>query len=695
MNNEFNARPGTQEQLNDKVEAEAKAKTTRTIVGDNVVASILAKFMDLTQIKAHPGARSHAGAVAEVLTPLYDVATDCLRFSMYFFHPIQQCAQQVYHTAVPLSPVSSQLHKFCIQSVINNQLSHVTAFMGAPRTWGLILRTIDVRPRQLTCIATSSQRIIAACEDIIVIYDVVTGVPLQSLHAPEPVTKIQDSPDGSILFFMHLSSATMWDVQTGGLIYTFTTQFKINDITVSESYIACGLADGTVIFWDVHTKKGKCFGNCQPVVAIYWLSPQRLAVATQSSFYIHDITDNMTSPSLDIPGKVWGMVYLGSGGGFLVGVSGTDEKHLFITNTYMHNPQLLFQNTLPSGAKPYTRESPVHIGKLSNPTLVGNEIMCITPANGVQLFNTWSYNWTSGPLVLGAATSVAVSLNRNLVVQTKDSIQIFSSDVVKSDKAPNDTFSSHVYPLGKEYIVCLQTNKHLTLLKLETLQEVYPDWDPSLPGSLPTARQSTITQTPLGCGLIAGFSISVIMKVWRSGTSLPEQTEAADEGVLLSGLSPEHTRIAMVYSSPQLELCVEDVEHGTILANLPLKRGDFGTGKVYDLVFDSETRFHLKVDGPGWHVQIPHEITLSPSEGYSHTITRGDPVPLSEPRAIPPYKLDLNCEWVIDAKSRKICWIPPGNLRRGDGGHFWAGLSLVMVGDDGVVRKLSFRKPDC
>ena len=68
---------------------------------------------------------------------------------------------------------------------------------------------------------------------------------------------------------------------------------------------------------------------------------------------------------------------------------------------------------------------------------------------------------------------------------------------------------------------------------------------------------------------------------------------------------------------------------------------------------------------------------------------------MSEPRAMPPYALDANREWVLDRESRKICWIPPGNVRRGNGGHFWAGLSLVMVGDDGVVKKLSFKESDC
>jgi hypothetical protein len=136
---------------------------------------------------------------------------DCLRLSMQHFnalllpHPTvratRQCAQQIYHTALPLSPTSSLLHNSCIQSVIDNQLSHVTAFSGAPSEWGLLLRTIDVRPRQLACIATSAQRIVAACEDIVNIYDAVTFVLRQSLHIPETVTKIQGSPDGSYTVF--------------------------------------------------------------------------------------------------------------------------------------------------------------------------------------------------------------------------------------------------------------------------------------------------------------------------------------------------------------------------------------------------------------------------------------------------------------------------------------------------------------
>ena len=65
-------------------------------------------------------------------------------------------------------------------------------------------------------------------------------------------------------------------------------------------------------------------------------------------------------------------------------------------------------------------------------------------------------------------------------------------------------------------------------------------------------------------------------------------------------------------------------------------------GNVYDLTFDSETRFYLKMNRPGWHVQIPYNIFTSPSGRYSHLITEGEPIPLLKPRATPPYILDAN-----------------------------------------------------
>jgi len=593
------------------------------------------------------------------------------------------------------------------------------------------MRTINVGPKQLTCIATSAESIIAACEDIVNIYDAATFVLRQSLYIfiPEAATKIKSSPDGSILYLSHSSSITIWDVQTGGQIHIFTTRPKISDFAVSPTgdHIACGLSSGLVTSWDIHTKEGKDFGNGQPVVTIIWLSSQEVVVATQSSVYIYNIGVGRISSTLPISGHVWGMVQLaseGSSGGVVdeaVGGAVRDEGEDIYEDADdgVHEGEFLvgiMQSSVGVGQDLYTFEiikcdqghlwihqqlySPSRLesfhspGQLLHPILVDKEVACITLPSGVQSFNTTSHNWTNNPLLLGAAKSVAVSQNKNLIVQTKDSIQIFSTDILMSGKSQNDVHPSHIYPLGEKHIACiLHPNRHLTLLKLETLRELHPDNNTSPLGPLLT------NQFPSACasvsrGLVAEFGISAIIQAWRSGTPLPEWTEAADEDEPLGGTSPGRTRIVTVYGSPRQELHVKDAKDGAILAKLPLGHNDLGMGKVYDLAFDSETRFHLKIDRVEQRVQIPYDITASPSGQHLYTITRGEPVALSESRETPPYTLDANCEWVLDAESRKVCWIPPENIRRGNGGHFWAGLLLVMVGVDGVVRKLAFKGPD-
>ena len=337
----------------------------------------------------------------------------------------------------------------------------------------------------------------------------------------------------------------------------------------------------------------------------------------------------------------------------------------------------------------------MHSGQLTHLTSVGREVVCITSPSGVQSFNLESCRWTNKPPLLSTATSVAVSLNRNLVVQTEDSIQIFSVDVLRSEEVRSDVRPSHIYPLGKKYILCvLQPNRSLTLLESETLRELRPD-DGAFPFGELLHGRSLSARPSFFPGLVATFDVLETTRAWLLGDPLPEQIEVVDEDTLqpLYGLSPACTTMVTIYNPNAWTVLVYDTKRGGLLAAVEDDR--LGSGEVYDITFDSETRFYLKIDGPEQHVQISYDITPSPSDGFLHTITKGEPMPLSEPRATPPYTLDVNCEWVLDAKFRKICWISPGDVRRGDGGHFWNGLSLIMVGDDGVVRKVSFKEPDC
>ena len=532
------------------------------------------------------------------------------------------------------------------------------------------------------------------------IYDAITGVLQQSLSAPEIVTKIQASPDGSTLFFAHSLFVTMWDVQTGGLIHTFTTPSKINDIALSTTgdHIACGLSDGFVEFWNIHTKrKGRIFKNGQPVITIHWQSPMELVVAAQSSVYIHEIASGATSNTVSIPGHVWGLVHL-CNDEFLVGTlmsgKGTNQEQCSLKVVSCRHQSVVHGRQPPMRLGQLVlqeRQSPVHYGQLTHPMIVGDKIACITPPSGVQLFSTKSYDWTKTPPLLATAMSMSISLNRNLAVQTKDSIQIFTIGVLTSHEDRNIR-TSGVYPLGENHILCFQSTGHITLLESETMRGLSPDDDILLFRPLAKDKAQSIPisyfSKPNNRARASLFNppvASQAMMAWRSGEPFPRR-EFFYGDLPLIGLSPERTAIIYIF---KWGLIVEDLKYGILLASLSVE----WIGKVYDLAFDSETRFYIKIDGPEGHVQTPYDIITSSSRP-PYTIVKGEPVPLSEPRARPPYTLDENCEWVLDARSRKICWISPSNLRRGEGGHFWVGSTLVMVRDDGVVN-VTFKEPDC
>jgi hypothetical protein len=253
--------------------------------------------------------------------------------------------------------------------------------------------------------------------------------------------------------------------------------------------------------------------------------------------------------------------------------------------------------------EPLSTWSLVHPGEeLSSPMLTSGVVAWITLPRGVRLFDPLSWGSMHSIPLLDRATSVAVSLNRNLVAQIEDSLQIFSLDVLKDREVHNGIRTSHVYPLGRSHIVCLlQPDRHLTILELETLRKLHPNQYTSLLISLLT-NQPPPARASFSRGLVAEFGLSVVVQAWRRGTPLPKWVEIADGDPPLSGLSPDCTRIVTFYDSPRWELRVKDAIDGMILANLPLGDDGLEMGRVYDVIFDSETRFHLRVDGPAGHV---------------------------------------------------------------------------------------------
>ena len=540
--------------------------------------------------------------------------------TVYFFHPIQQSAQQIYHTAFPLLPLSSELYRTHQQGIPHDR-THITGFLGAPSDWGLLLTTISVGPRRPTAIATFAEKIAIACEDVVNIYDAVTFALEQSLRIPQSVTRIQGSTDGSILYSTHSRSVALWDIQTGGLIDTFHTGSEINDTAVSQTdgHIACCLSDLSVVCRNGRTKNEDSFlgyfVGCQPVVTICWSSPVKLAVATTNSIYIINIDTGVTLGGEGVF-TVWGMVVSWSDK-LMVGVFQPDgaEDQEVGTSSFIGSKW-------PRSEEPFHLkgwETPKFCGQLRSPMYVGNKIGCITPPNGVQVFHTLDHRWTKPPLP-EKAKSLAVSLDENLVVQTEDSVQIFSLDILESETTRKDEELSHAYPLGENHAVCLRIDRQLTILELETLRSLRPGVDTLLLEPSPTKPPAPDCELR-GRGLVAEYGVSTVVQAWGSFTSLPRRTGGAEEDAILGGSSPMGTRIATLYGLPGRELRVKEGADGTILAKLPLgDNSSEGEGVAYDLTFTSETRFCLKVDGSGYHLKIPYDIVPSSSGRYPYTI---------------------------------------------------------------------------
>lgn len=127
-------------------------------------------------------------------------------------------------------------------------------------------------------------------------------------------------------------------------------------------------------------------------------------------------------------------------------------------------------------------------------------------------------------------------------------------------------------------------------------------------------------------------------------------------------------------------VCIRDMGDGRLLAKLLFENP--GPTCPLDITFDSENRFHSHHDT----YRIPHIFVTSSEPGTpGHSIVRREKLPL----VLRPWKRHFSvydsCEWVVNG-SKRICWIPTGYS------YCWAESTLVMAGQDGTLRKFTFRE---
>jgi WD40 repeat protein len=636
-------------------------------------------------------------------------------------------AQHIYHTALPLSPETSILRSrfFGIHpSVEDDWTTRQTSSSSLPATWGAILRTIKADSGKFAFVAVAGQRIAAVCEENIVnVYDAVTGVIRLSLNAPRRVTKVEGSPDGTVLFCAHRCAReiTLWDTQTGGLIHTFTTKFEIDDIAISLAgkYLASCSSDGTFRFWEV---ENRCGGSCflgEPIVSICWLEPEdQVALALKGTVVVLEITTGRTLHTFPVTGSVRGVAFSAGKRQLAVWLTSKIGSIIVVINISRESRLISFYPPMRTCSFTFSGS--------------GDQVVCATETGYLRFFcitlspPKW-YEWLSD---LGAIHSVGLLRSGHLVVNVGGFIQLLAMEYARPHDTSPDPRIYRVHPLDNGRAICAFSSvredvANLSVLDVETMKTL-ADY------RIGTGCLNPSSTLPIVCVSInSGIAVlcfrgsdGFVLRLQVIGGNLPKWESSISRVALLGAVSPDGKSFVTIAKGRDSgwEICARKVSHGGSLG--PVIQVD---KPPRNIEFTSETQFYVeyrvkddddhdhnhdeeeKEKPPGFVPGFPTlETQIHTKDRHAGcpirtTFTLAPPGPGSDPKLqelpekwIPPppsFELNESLEWVVDAASRRVCWLPPGYISGTENGHYFVGSSIVMVGQGGILRKLTFRKP--
>ena len=607
---------------------------------------------------------------------LRNLAEDHLRFTKNFFHLVQQSAMHIYHSALPLSPRSSTFHP-----MISQEKALITGFYGRRETWGAVEQTIQGGSGSFTCMTTFGRWIAVACPDGVMIYDAASGASRLSLTPVNPVKAVRGSPDGSVLFCAHLdNSITLWDIQTGGLIRTFIPMEEVQAIAVSLEgrFLACGFPNGFEV-WEVAKEvedvvkevaevvEDAVMRGVSPVTHFCWLEPEeQLVIAWGALVDILDVVAGTKLRSFTVANFISGVAYSQELNRLAVTTRSPSRDAVTIIDPQTGVPSDL------SGVQE----------RLScfafSPTT--KELMRATWNGGLEVFSFSTWRWRR--LKYQDTVTFVSSLPNGIVVAKflRSGIQLLNLD---NGYASSPRFTSvldvRTPDEGRIIAIIPTTRGHIQLLETSTMYKLFTipiRGAPTDPIDFLALSASLENRMAVYCFKEGG---SEHLRLHMFDDEYPKWSVKINRLPWGSGISPGGNRIVTFHTEePATRIRVWDTRGGRLQA-------EFLIDQFYplspDITFDSETLFHSH----HCNYRIPYDLTLSPGV----TIISRERVVESRQ-----YEVDSGHEWVVSG-SERICWIPPGYIRSTRGGYHWAGSdTLVMVGEDGTLRKLTFRSQE-
>ena len=589
---------------------------------------------------------------------------------MHFFHPIQQSASHIYHSALPLSPESSTFHSRTLGGK-----TKIRGFYGRPDAWGLIVRTITASSKHSTCIATFGYKIASACNDSTVdIYDSITGVLRLSLRLDDPAQALTGSPDGSILFCAHRTpSVAVWDMQTGGLIHTFHFGSNAEDIGVSLNgrYLACRLSDRSVEVREIaNNMEGAVIRTRSPVSRFCWLEPEeKLAVSTGKSVHICDVVAGTVLRKYTIWYPAHCMIYSQTFN--QLAIIASSARLSVITTINTDTASILTSDWTPKKVDCFA---------FSQTT---KELLCGMEAPGLWLFDfsTWESGCIGYP---GTVTFISSLKNGTVVVNSPTSgIQLLSlAGRHASSQQPNisaptvKTFDEGriiaVFPTGCDHITLLDSATMSQLLEIPTQH------------SRPTPTHNTTIICVSHEEHMAVYCFEegnkVFMRLWEFAQGFQRWTVETDGVPEIGRFSPTAIWLMTIHTVGHLSrLCLWSPKDGEL--KIKLERTLLTHPLDINFTHDTEFSLHYGKNCTCYHISKRNQ-----------EITVRDHQPQPRRTQEKQYSVNNTCEWVISG-SERICWIPPGYIGSVQPNYYWVGHLLVMFGQDGTFRMLSFSQP--
>ena len=182
---------------------------------------------------------------------------DSQRLLLENFDTIQASPSHIYHSALPLSPSSSWLHKH-----YSVELSFIAKVVKGPSAeWGRCSRTVLLDSFTHTLSYWNKTIAVGSYPGDIIILNAVTGSQTAILSGHTAgVNTLTFSLDGtSLVSGSDDRTVKLWDLQTGGVVKTFlghTDPVWSVSVSANLTTIASGSNDHTIHLWDIQT--GKC-----------------------------------------------------------------------------------------------------------------------------------------------------------------------------------------------------------------------------------------------------------------------------------------------------------------------------------------------------------------------------------------------------------------------------------------------------